>query len=106
MVEMANRIEAAIARIEEKLKTVPPEKRKSLEQTLKTGWEDLIEYQRLQSTAFACGKLTLEEADTLYRIYGGEVPSPEKWDKLSLAEKIVGTSTAAELAKMRICDVL
>jgi len=103
---MANRIEAAIVRIEEKLKTVPEDKKRSLEQTLKTNWDDLVEYQKLQSTAFACGKLTLEEANTLYRIYGGETPSPEKWDKLSLAEKIVGTSTAAELAKMRICDVL
>lgn len=103
---MANRIEAAIARINEKLKAVSPEKQKSLQKTLKTSWDDLVAYQRLQSTAFACGKLTLEEANTLYRIYGGEVPSQEKWDKLALAEKVVGTSTAAELAKMRICDIL
>lgn len=104
---MPNRIEEAIARINEKLKTVSLEKQRSLEETLKTGWDDLAEYQRLQSTAFACGKLTLDEADTLYRIYGGEAPSPEKWDsRLTLAEKIVGTSTAGELAKMRICDVL
>lgn len=103
---MPNRIEAAITRINEKLKTVPEDKKKSLEETLKTSWKDLVEYQRLQSTAFACGKLSLEEANTLYRIYGGEVPSPEKWDKLTLAEKVVGTSTAGELLKMRICDVL
>ena len=103
---MANRIETAIARINEKLKTVPEEKRRSLAGGLKTGWDELFEYQKLQSTAFACGKLTLEEANTLYQLYGGELPSPERWDKLSLAEKIVGTSTAAELAKMRICDVL
>lgn len=103
---MANRIEAAIARINEKLKTVSQEQKESLQKTLKTNWGDLVEYQRLQSTAFACGKLTLEEAKTLYQIYGGEVPSPEKWDKLALAEKVVGTSTAGELAKMRICDIL
>ncbi len=103
---MANRIETAIARINEKLKTVPEEKRRSLEESLKTGMDDLFEYQKLQSTAFACGKLTLEEAQTLYRMYGGEAPSPQQWDKLSLAEKVVGTSTASELAKMRICDVL
>ena len=103
---MTNRIETAIARINEKLKTVPEEKRRSLAGTMETGWDDLCEYQKLQSTAFACGKLTLEEANTLYQLYGGELPSPERWDKLSLAEKIVGTSTAAELAKMRICDVL
>lgn len=101
-----NRIAASLARINEKLTTISEDKKSSLEQTLKTSLIDLIEYQKLQSTAFACGKLTLEEATSLYQLYGGEVPSPEKWDKLSLAEKIVGTQTAAELTKMRLCDIL
>ena len=103
---MPNRIEAGIARINEKMKAVSEEKLASLNESLKTDWKDLVEYQKLQSTAFACGKLTLEEAQTLYRIYGGEVPSPKKWDKLSLAEKVIGTQTADELLKMKICDVL
>ncbi|HUV52293.1 MAG TPA: hypothetical protein VMW64_04375 [Dehalococcoidia bacterium] len=103
---MPNRIEAGIARINEKMKTVSEEKLASLNESLKTDWKDLVEYQKLQSTAFACGKLTLEEAQTLYRIYGGEVPSPEKWDKMSLAEKVIGTQTADELLKIKICDVL
>lgn len=103
---MANRIQAGIDRINEKMEQVSPQKLASLNESLKTDWADLVEYQKLQSMAFACGKLTLEEAQTLYQIYGGEAPSPVKWDKLSLAEKIVGTSTAAELAKTRICDVL
>jgi len=103
---MANRIQAGIDRINEKMKTVSEEKLKSLNESLKTDWADLVEYQKLQSTAFVCGKLTLEEAQTLYQIYGGEVPSPEKWDKLSLAQKVIGTQSAAELAKMRICEVL
>lgn len=103
---MANRIEAGIARINEKLRTVSEAEQKRLSETLKTEWEDLVEYQKLQSTAFACGKLTLEEAQILYRIYGGEMPSPEKWDKLSLAEKVIGTQTAEELLRMRICEIL
>jgi len=103
---MPNRIEAGIARINEKMKTVSEEKLASLNESLKTDWKELVEYQKLQSTAFACGKLTLEEAQTLYQIYGGEVPSPEKWDKLSLAEKVIGTQTADELLKIKICDVL
>lgn len=103
---MPNRIEAGIARINDKLKTVSETEQKKLSDALKTEWNDLVQYQKLQSTAFACGKLTLEEAQTLYRIYGGEVPSPEKWDKLSLAEKVIGTQTAEELIRMRICDIL
>ena len=103
---MANRIQEAIGRMTEKLKTIPEEKQKNLEGSLKTDFMDLCEYQKLQSTAFACGKLTLEEAQTLYRLYGGEVPSPEKWDKLTLAEKVIGTSTAKELLDMKLCNVL
>ncbi len=103
---MTNRIEAGITRINEKLKTVSDAEQKRLSGALKTDWSELVQYQRLQSTAFACGKLSLEEAQALYQIYGGEVPSPEKWDKRSLAEKVIGTQTAEELLKMRICDVL
>ena len=103
---MANRIETAIARIKEKLTTVSQEEQEKLNRSLKASFDELVEYQRLQSTAFACGKLKLEEAQALYRMYGSEVPSAAKWDGLTLAEKIVGTSTAAELAKMKICDIL
>ncbi|GAH65199.1 unnamed protein product, partial [marine sediment metagenome] len=101
---MANRILVAITRIEKKLETVPDEKVVALHKSLKTDWKDLIQYQNLQAAAFACGKLTEEEAMTLYRMYGGEAPSPEKFDRLSLAEKVVATQTAGELSKMRICD--
>ena len=103
---MSNRIQAGIDRINEKMKTVSEEKLRSLNEGLKTDFTDLVEYQKIQSTAFACGKLTLEEAQLLYQIYGGEIPSTDKWDKLTLAEKVIGTQTAEELTKMKICSVL
>lgn len=101
-----NRIQAGIDRINEKLEAIPEAKREELHKTLKTDFHDLLEYQKVQSAAFACGKLSLEEAQVLYQVYGGEVPDPEKWDKLSLGEKIIGTQTAAELIQMRICNIL
>lgn len=103
---MANRIQDKIDRVNEKLKEVAPEKIEALSNTLKADMMELIEYQKLQSVAFACGKLTMEEAQILYQIYGGELPTPERWDKKSLAEKVVGTQTASELAEMRICNIL
>ena len=99
MSEMTNRIQAGIDRINEKMKTVSEDKLKSLNEGLKTDFMDLCEYQKLQSTAFACGKLTLEEAQTLYQIYGGEAPSPERWDKRTLAEKVIATQTAGGAGK-------
>ena len=103
---MANRIQDKIDIVNEKLKTVDPGKIESLSKTLKAELFELIEYQKLQSMAFACGKITLEEAQTLYQLYGGEFPTPEKWDELSLAEKVVGTQTSKELLDMRICNIL
>jgi len=103
---MANRIQDRIDRINERLKEVAPEKLEELSKGLKTDMMDLVEYQKLQSMAFACGKLAMEEAQILYQIYGGEVPTPERWDKKSLAEKVVGTQTAKELLDMRICNIL
>jgi len=103
---MANRIQEGIARIEAKLKTIPPEKAESLSQGLKTSLSELIEYQNIQAAAFACGKLAEDEAMTLYNLYGGNMPSVDKFNKLSLAEKVIATQTAAELLKMRICDIL
>lgn len=103
---MANRIQESIARIEAKLKTISPDKVESLTKGLKASLYELVEYQKLQAAAFACGKLNEEEAMTLYVLYGREVPSPEKFEKLSLAEMVVATQTAGELAKMKICDIL
>ena len=103
---MANRIATSIDRMGERLALIKPENKEKLEKGLKTSFEDLVAYQRLQSTAFACGKLSLEEAATLYNLYGEEVPTPEKFEKLTLAEKVVATQSAAELAKMNLCNVL
>jgi len=98
---MAGRINAGIYRVNEKLKEVPIEKQEEIHKTLEQSFNDLIACQELQSYGFASGILSLEEAQELYRIYGGDVPSPEKWDKLSLAEKVIGTQICAELAQKR-----
>ncbi len=97
---MANRFLAAIERYNAKAATVDPAKITKLHEGLKTPWSDLVQYQQLQSHAFASGKLSSEEAQTLYRMYGGETPSAAKWDRLSIGEKVVGTKVASELLEM------
>lgn len=106
MTDEKNRIQASIDRINEKMKDVSQEEQDKLQKTMKTSFADLCDYQKLQSSAFACGKLNLEEAQMLYQMYGGEVPSEAKWDKLTLAEKVIGTQIAEELIKVKICDIL
>jgi len=101
---MVNRIEKSINQYTTKLKTIPKETKDGLEEKLTIEWSELVEFQKIQSTAFACGALSLDEAQTLFNLYGGDVPTVDKWDKLSLAEKIVGTTIIPELAKA--CKIL
>ncbi len=68
-----------------------------LNKTLATSYADLVEYQKLQSRAFASGLLTQEEAATIYQWVGGENPTEEKWSRLSVAQKATITELMQEL---------
>jgi hypothetical protein len=99
-----NRVQAMIDSTNYRLKArnVSEEDQKRLHESLKTPWKDLVEYQNLQSWGFISGLLTKGEAEMLYHIYGGDAPSPEKWDKLSLAEKVTATKMADELLSVKL----
>jgi hypothetical protein len=99
-----NRVQAMIDSTNWRIKArnVTEDAQKKLSESLKTPWHDLVEYQNLQAYGFASGLLNKAEAEQLYRIYGGESPSPEKWDQLTLAEKVAGTTFAEELLERRL----
>lgn len=99
---MAGKLRATIERTNDNASRLPRAKLTKLHRGLKTGWNDLVEYQRLQSHAFAMGKISYEDAQLLYRIYGEESPSAAKWDRLSIGEKVAGTKAADELIGMRL----
>ena len=104
---MANRIAEAIARREAKIAEVgsSPEgkvKLSGLDKSMATGFSDLVEYQGIQSWAFASGLLNLDEAQQVYRLLGGECPTPECWDKLSLATRVVLTQLMSELLAKKL----
>lgn len=102
---MSNRIGLAIEKMKKRLVEVPKEKKDSLTKSLnETDLNELFEFQKVQSLAFACGAINFDEAQTLFRIYGGDVPTTDKWKKLPLEEKIIGTQTAHELINK--CKVL
>jgi len=103
---MANRMLDAIKRVEEQLKEVPDDRKIALGKKLSDiTFEELVTYQNIQSTSHACGVITLDEAQTLYELLGKEVPTPEKFGSLPLAEKIVVTQMIGELAK-KGCKIL
>ena len=94
-----NRIQQAIDRATIKLATKSLDEHTRLHNLFKVEEDEIINCQQLQSRAFASKLLNLEEAQTLFKLYGSELPTPEKWEKLTLAEKFVGTMMAAELGK-------
>ena len=97
-----NRIQNAIDEMSKRLKAIPLEKRNKLDNDLQEDFLALIAYQKAQSEAFASGKLRLNEAQTLYHIYGCECPTPESWAKQPLAARIVATQVAGELLSAKI----
>lgn len=97
-----NRIQQAIDEMKKRLKVISLEKRNKLNNDLQEDFSSLVAYQQAQSEAFASGKLRLNEAQTLYRIYGCECPTPEGWAKQPLAARIVATQVAGELLGAKI----
>lgn len=73
-----------------------------LEESLKTDTSDLIQYQNVQAFAHASGKITFAEADMAYNLLGREAPSEEKWNKLSLAERVALTQLMSELLDWQV----
>ena len=102
-VRCENRVRKAIAKYNEVIPTKPKEAIAGIEKSVNdTSDTDLFQYQSTQSQAFASGKITKDEAMDLYRIFGGEVPTHEKWVKQPLADKIVATQIVGELMAAKL----
>lgn len=99
---MANRVKDMIERYQAKIDKVDTDKLEKLNKDLATSWKDLVEYQSLQASAHAAGKITTEEAKVVYEALGGENPTEEKWNKLPLATKVTITQLMNELLEWRI----
>ena len=65
---------------------------------------ELVEYQGIQSRAFAAGLIPLRLANHIYENLGGECPTLEKFNKLPFERKMtlleLEASLVAKLAKM------
>ena len=100
-----NRVTAMIRKrndlIAERLATgkVTQERLDSLYKSLDMDLEEFCRFQSLKSLAFAGGKLTLDEAQTIYLSLGESV---ESFNAQPLAVKSVLTQIFQELLEMRI----
>jgi len=94
-----NRIEAAVALVEERLATLPTDKLESLKKTTALSCDEFFVYQQTQSVAFAGNRLTTAEALIVYTSLGGEHFEGDWPEGTSLALRIVITKLMAELLR-------
>jgi hypothetical protein len=104
---MGNRIEACIERYEDRLRKqgpiglngVPVE---SLHESNALTFQDFVDYQNAQTRAHASGRITTEEAATVYASLGGEVYRGDWPEGTSLATKLTITQLVGELLGVKI----
>lgn len=90
-----NRVQAAIDRTREKIKTVDAQALTDLDKALAVDFDDHFQYQEIQAQAHAEEKLTTEEAQIIY-IALGEVGSASNG----------GWATGADLATKSVVTTL
>lgn len=95
---MTDRIVDAIERAKAKVDALTEDKRNELDSKMGATFQELVAWQDIKSLAQANGLLNVDEAMTVYAILGGEAPSPEKFAKQPLPEKIVVTQLMWELS--------
>ena len=101
---MANRVQAAIVKMEKQIADrvasgiTTLEKLKETSKKLDMDVGEYCSFQERKSLAFAEGKLTLDEANTVYGYLGN---SPEHFNRQPVHVKYVLTSMFAELLTKR-----
>ncbi len=94
---MANRIDLAIQLIQARLDAITEAKRESLMKSMSLTFDEFYAYQTAQSVACAGGKITAEEAQTIYRALGGEGYKGNWPESTPLAARVAITKVVAEL---------
>jgi len=93
-----NRIQARIDTREAQLKQATQEAIDKVTANCdNTDQEELAQFQEQKSLAQATGVITMDEAQTLYAIFGGETASTNQWKQRTLAEKITALEVIFEI---------
>lgn len=100
---MGNRIEEAIREMRKALGSVSPVRCESLKKKLDLTLMEFASYQDEQAMAHAGGKLSPEEAQTVYVALGRETMGPDGgWPReTDLATRIIVTKLMYELMSLR-----
>ena len=90
-------IQKSIDAINKRLSEIPEKDVALLEKTATAEGLELATYQGVQSRAFAAGKISLENAQWLYNIFGREMAMPESFNKKPLADRIAALNAIVSI---------
>jgi len=92
-----NRLVEAVPAVQKRLDALSSEKLNHADEAATVDDEMIIMFQNKQAQAHAGGLLSFDEASYLYNLFGRELPTAERFNKQSLADRIVGMKAIAEL---------
>lgn len=105
MLNNSNRIVAAVSRMEKQVakriedKLTTPEKLVEVHKTLDIEFDEFAKFQELKSLACADGRLSVEEAQTIYNYLG---TTPSTFNRQAVHVKAVLTQLFQELLNQQI----
>jgi hypothetical protein len=73
-----------------------------VEQSATLDFEELVQAQQTQSALFAAGLISQDVAQWVYRVAGGEIPSPSAFAEQPLAVRVTFIKLFEELLQMKI----
>ncbi len=91
-----NRIQNAIDAVQISVEQMPHHERDRMHKSFNIDFDEYCAFQNAKSHGQAMGRLTLEEAQTVYNVLGS---GPRDFNSRSQADKIVVTKMIAELMK-------
>ena len=91
-----------IGKVEQRLDALDADALSRVEESATLDFEELVQAQNTQSALFASGLIPQDVAHWVYRIAGGEIPSPSAFAEQPLAVRVTFIKLFEELLALKI----
>ena len=91
-----------VRKMEQRLSELDAEAVSRAEQSATLDFEELVQAQQTQSALFASGLIPQDVAQWVYRVAGGEIPSPSAFAEQPLAVRVTFIKLFKELLKLKM----
>ena len=91
-----------VAKVEQRLSELDADALSRVEQSATLDFEELVQAQQTQSALFAAGLIPQDLAQWVYRVAGGEIPSPSAFAEQPLAVRVTFIKLFQELLELKM----